>query len=81
MKQVYLPMSDINLILEALQYAAEQVEDSCGTVAPFLAGGCFANDADKADAMLRMAQESRRLHDTITEWEGYGEDCLLATIK
>lgn len=79
--KVYLQAVEINMILEALHYTAEQVKSSCGEIAPFMVGCNFANSEEQAELMLYMAQECERIEQLIMNWQDYGEDCELIAIK
>lgn len=77
-KKLPITLVDLNLMIEALQYTAEQIETSAGDIAPFLKDGYFYDEADRADAMLYLARLSKDLAAKLIDWEGYGHDMYLA---
>ena len=78
-KKLPITPVDLNLMIESLQYTAEQVEMSAGDIAPFLKDGYFYDEADRADTMLELARLCKDLAAKLIDWEGYGCDLYLAT--
>lgn len=78
-KKLPITLADLNLMIESLQYTAEQIELSAGDIAPFLKDGYFHDEADRADTMLELARISKDLATKLIDWEGYGCDMYLVT--